>query len=255
MKILALDTSTKFLSLGISDGKKIYECSLEVGVKLSSLLMPMIKRALESARMSLGDIDYFACGLGPGSFTGIRVGMSAVKALAWSLEKPVVGIPTLDSLARGMRPIEQGIAGAADVCYGRRQEDIVIVPVIDAKRKMFYSSVYKFRGLELKRVSPYFLLSPQELSVKILSYCGGKKGKIGLFFAGDGVELYRQALTQGLGRAVVLDKDCWYPQPRHIIALAQEKISSGKEPNAYELKPLYLYPKECQIRETKDLKK
>ncbi|MFA5117540.1 MAG: tRNA (adenosine(37)-N6)-threonylcarbamoyltransferase complex dimerization subunit type 1 TsaB [Candidatus Omnitrophota bacterium] len=255
MKILALDTSTKFLSLGISDGKKIYECSLEVGVKLSSLLMPTIKRALESARMGLGDIDFFACGLGPGSFTGIRVGIAAVKALAWSLEKPLVGIPTLDSLARGIFLSEQGIAGAADVCHGLRQEDIVIVPVIDAKRKMFYSSVYKLRGRDLKRVSPYFLLSPQELSVKILSHCGGKKGKVTLFFAGDGVELYRQARAQGPGREVVLDKDCWYPRPRHMIALAQEKISSAKVSNAYELKPLYLYPKECQIREIKEFKK
>ncbi len=251
MKILALDTSTKVLSLGISDGKKIYECSLEVGVKLSSLLIPTIKRALASVRMKPADIDCFACGLGPGSFTGIRVGMSAVKGLAWPLEKPVVGIPTLDSLARGMYPVNKSILGSGDVCCGFKQEDIIIVPIIDAKRKMLYSSVYKLRRGELKRVSAYFLLSPQELFVKVQASCGGKKEKIALFLAGDGADLYRQALTQGLERAVVLDKDCWYPQPRHMIALAQEKISSGKKSSAYELKPLYLYPKECQIREIK----
>ncbi|MFA6216927.1 MAG: tRNA (adenosine(37)-N6)-threonylcarbamoyltransferase complex dimerization subunit type 1 TsaB [Candidatus Omnitrophota bacterium] len=251
MKILALDTSTKFLSLGITDGKKIYECCLETGVKLSSLLMPTIKRTLLSLRMRPGDIDYFACGLGPGSFTGIRVGMSAVKGLAWALKKPVVGIPTLDALARNMYPVKKSIFEPGDTCQGVRPQDVIIAPVIDAKRKLLYSSVYKMRGSKLTRVSAYFLVTPQELSGKIESFCGSKKENTTLLLAGDGADLYRQAIAHCRLRIVVLDKDRWYPQPRHMIALAQEKIASGKESTVYALKPLYLYPKECQIRCTK----
>src|SRR3990167_8720388 len=100
MKILGIDTSTKFLSLGISEDDKIYEYNLELGRQMSDLLSPTIKKVLDALGWRINDIDYFACGLGPGSFTGMRVGIATVKGLAFSLNKPVVGISTLDILAR-----------------------------------------------------------------------------------------------------------------------------------------------------------
>lgn len=102
MKILGIDTTTKFLSLGICDnanpvrntayvdkhnkisnGAKIYEYNLEVGRRLSSLLAPTLKRVLDTLGWRIDDIDYFACGLGPGSFTGVRVGLATIKGLLY----------------------------------------------------------------------------------------------------------------------------------------------------------------------------
>ncbi len=99
MKILSVDTSTKFLTLAVYNEGRVCEYNLETGNRLSVLLVPHIKIVLKAAGMSLRDIDYFACGLGPGSFTGLRIGVSAVKGFSFALNKPVIGIPTLDALA------------------------------------------------------------------------------------------------------------------------------------------------------------
>ncbi|MCX5706656.1 MAG: tRNA (adenosine(37)-N6)-threonylcarbamoyltransferase complex dimerization subunit type 1 TsaB, partial [Candidatus Omnitrophica bacterium] len=150
MKILAIDTTTKFLCLGIYDGAKTYEYNLEVGPKLSSLLAVTIKRALEALNFDVQAIDYFVCGLGPGSFTGMRVGLSTIKGLAWVTNKPVIGIPTLDILAKNV-----------DI------NDRLIIPVIDAKRSLIYCSVYKKQGAKLSRITPYLLITKNELFKKI----------------------------------------------------------------------------------------
>lgn len=225
MKILGIDTSTKFLSLGLYDNGKIYEYSLEAGIKLSSLLAPAIERAVQALNWDIREIDYFACGLGPGSFTGIRIGMSTIKGLAWPLQKAVAGIPTLDILAGNVS------AGAK-----------YIVPIVDAKRGLIYAAIYKTKGGVLKRVMPYKLFTPEELYAKI---------RPGSVVFGDAVGIYQEDILRNTKGATILDKDYWYPKPRNIIALALERIKNKQLNTAFNLKPIYLYPKECQIRTLK----
>lgn len=222
MKILSLDTATRFFCLGIADSDKAYECNLDLGTKHSSLIIPIIKRTLDALGWRLEDIDYFACGRGPGSFTGIRVGLAAIKGLSWALKKPVVGISTLDILARNALPCQAAV-----------------VPLIDAKRNLVYCSVYKPQGAKLKRIKPYMLLSMEEVFKKI-------KGKA--VFLGDAAVLYREKIMLNMPAADILDKDYRYPCARNIIALALEKIKEKKISDAFGIKPIYLYPKECQIR-------
>ena len=83
MKILGIDTTTKFLSLGFYADGKVYEYNLEAGSRLSGLLVPTIERALAALGWDIASIDYFACGIGPGSFTGVRVGLATVKGFAY----------------------------------------------------------------------------------------------------------------------------------------------------------------------------
>ena len=78
MKILGIDTTTGRLCLGLYVDGKFYEYSLEVGRKLSALLVPTIQRVIDAAGLKIADIDYFACGLGPGSFTGMRIGLATI---------------------------------------------------------------------------------------------------------------------------------------------------------------------------------
>jgi tRNA threonylcarbamoyl adenosine modification protein YeaZ len=222
VKILALDTSTKFLCLGLYDGSKIYEYNLELGRKNSSLLVVTIKRALEALGWHVRGIDYFACGLGPGSFTGIRVGLATIKGLSWSQNKPVIGISTLDILAKNAR-IDNGL----------------VVPIVDAKRNLIYCSNYKAKNGNIKRISPYMLLNENELLKKI------KKNAVIL---GDALNLYKENILKSGKGVTILDRDYWYPKAHNIIILALERIKHRDFDTPFDIEPIYLYPKECQIR-------
>lgn len=221
MKILGIDTTTKFLCLGVYDNGSIYEYNLELNKKHSTFLMITVKRVLEALNWNIGDIDYFACGLGPGSFTGVRIGVAAIKGFAFSLRKPVLGVSTLDILAKNVN------------------EGTFVVPAIDAKRGLIYCSIYRNKLGSLKRVAPYMLLSQEEFFKKI---------KPNSIVFGDAVNLYKEGIIKNISGAAILDKDYWYPRGRNIIYSALEKLKNKNINNAFDLKPVYLYPKECQIK-------
>jgi tRNA threonylcarbamoyladenosine biosynthesis protein TsaB len=223
MQILAIDTSSKIFCLALLKEGRIYECNLEIGRKLSTLLSVIIKRSLDAAKIRLKDLDYLACGIGPGSFTGIRTGVAAVKGIGFALNKPIVGISSLDILAQNFD----------------RDEGIVF-PIIDARRGLVYCSAYEAKKGSLKRIMPYLLISRDELF---------KRAKAGSIFLGDAVALYKDEIMHRLKGAIVLDKDYWFPRGSHIITLALKKIGEKKITNAFDIQPLYLYPKECQIKE------
>lgn len=227
MKILGIDTATRFLCVAVHDGAKTASLTLDAGKRHSAILIPTIQRVLDAAGLKPGDIDYFAGGTGPGSFTGIRVGMSAAKGFAWSLRKPVVGISTLDTIAHN-----------ALLSLRSLQQKATIVAALDAKRGHIYCSAYRFKGGTLKRVSPYRLLSLEDFLKKIPAKS---------IILGDAAALYKEAILRSGKNATVLDKDFWYPKAHTLIRLAQEKIASKKISSSFDIKPLYLYPKECQI--------
>lgn len=222
MRILAIDTATKFLSLGIYDKGKVYEYNLELGPKLSSFICVTIKRVLDVLGLKTNDLDYFACGLGPGSFTGMRVGLSTMKGLSWASGKPLIGISTLDTLAMNIN-----------------EESRIIIPVIDAKRGLIYSSFYKNSNSGAKKISPYMLVSKEELFKKIKSPA---------IIFGDALNLYRDDILKKFPDAKLLDKDAWYPKAHNMIKLALVRIKEKKTGEAAKINPIYLYPKECQIK-------
>ena len=223
MKLLAIDTSTRYLSLGIYNEGALYEYNLEVGPKLSSLLAVTVKRVLSASGLDINDLDYFACGLGPGSFTGLRVGLSTIKGLSWALRKPLIGIPTLDILAMNA------------LACGHK----IIIPVIDAKRSLVYACSYKFTNGSLKKTSPYMLLSKEELLKKI---------KQPAVVFGDALNLYREDILKSAPQSVLLDKDEWFPKAHNIIKLAVLRIKNKKFDDLLKINPIYVYPKECQIK-------
>jgi tRNA threonylcarbamoyl adenosine modification protein YeaZ len=222
MKILGIDTTTGRLCLGLYVDGKFYEYSLEVGRKLSALLVPTIQRVIDAAGLKIADIDYFACGLGPGSFTGMRIGLATIKGLSVVRNKPVIGIPTLDILAKNA-PIK----------------DRLIVTALDARRALIYCSAYKYVQGNLKRKSQYLLFSLEELIKKFPN-----KSVI----LGDAVALYGDALLARIKNVTLLDKDYWMPQAHSLMELALTKIKAKQFSSALTAKPIYLYPKECQIK-------
>mgnify|MGYP003394139336 FL=1 len=222
MKLLGIDTTTKFLCLGLYVDGKSYEYNLETGRNLSALLAPSIQRVLAAAGLKIADIGYFACGLGPGSFTEMRVGLATIKGLSIVRDKPVIGISTLDIRAKNVL-----------------LKDSLIVPALDARRGLIYCSSYNFERGVLRRKSEYALLSLDEFIKKF-----GKNPVI----LGDAVSLYGDKMLSRIKGARVLDKDHWFPRPHNLIALALARIKAKKFSSALTVKPIYLYPKECQIR-------
>ena len=137
MLILAIDTSTDCLSLALlRDDKIIGRFHRRSHMRHSTLLVPMIDKLVKKARLKIRDIDCFAISVGPGSFTGLRIGVTTVKGLAYSLNKPIVAVPTLDVIARNVKNFKG-----------------VICPVLDARKNKVYSCFYRSDGKTIKKIS------------------------------------------------------------------------------------------------------
>jgi len=227
MNILAVDTSTARLCLGIINHKhKIIEYNLDSGKRHTELLLPTIKKALMRLMITLDKIDCFAVGLGPGSFTGLRIGLATIKGFAQAKGIPIIGLSSLDILANNALPTEGKI----------------ISPLIDAKRNLVYTAYYEVgNNHKLKRSSPYLLINIEELLSRLRSY---KR----VIFLGDGLRLYGKKLQEEKKESIFLNQHTWYPEARNLIKLALDLAKRRRFQDAQKIKPIYLYPKECQIK-------
>jgi len=223
MKILGIDTTTKFLSIGIFDDGRVFEYNLELFRMQSSFLLPTIKRILSALKWDAQDLDYLACGLGPGSFTGIRLGLSTVKGLAFGLNKPVIGVSSLDIIALNAQ--------------GQRFNSVY--PVLDAKRGLIFCSAYKIKAGNLSREMPYMLLKPGDFIKKINPDSA---------VLGDALDIHKTEFVDCSRHPFIMHKDYWYPAGRNIIKLALEKLKRKEQSNCFDIEPVYLYPDDCQVK-------
>ena len=185
-------------------------------------IMPGIKKILDDAGMPMKRLDGFAVGLGPGSFTGLRVGLSTVKGMAFAARKPVVGVSSLDVLA-------MNVSGDAQVCT-----------LCDARRNLVYACLYEKKGSILKRKSDYLLTGIHDVLKQV-------KGEV--TFIGDGLELYKNDIKNA--KEIVpefADAKHSFPQARCLAPLALGRFVKKRWDNIDKLIPLYLYPDHCQIR-------
>lgn len=228
MNILGIDTSSKRLCLGIMNHNgKIIEYNVNSGTRCTDLLLPTIKKALRQIKLSLNEVDYFAVGLGPGSFTGLRIGLATIKGFAQALGRPIIGLPTLDILARN------GLSGSRGI----------ICPLVDAKRNLLFTALYEVSlNNKLKRKSPYLLINIEELLKRL------KEPHKLVTFLGDGLSLNQHRLSQKFKNSIFLNEYSWYPKGGNLIKLTLDLISKRRFSDAKRIKPIYLYPKECQIR-------
>ncbi len=175
MNILAVDTSALTATVAIfKNGVSVFENNITNALTHSETLMPMIDYALKSVSLSPSDIDLFAVSNGPGSFTGIRIGVSAIKALAYAVDKPVIGISTLHALATNLACIE----------------NIPVCPIMDARRNQVYNALFSFEGGKAKVLVPPRALSIDELCASLSSP---------VIFVGDGVDAYKNRIVELCG--------------------------------------------------------
>jgi len=174
MKILAVDTAVKSCSVAIVDKESVLaELTLGIEQTHSKHLMEMINAAIKLSGIIVSELNGFAVTRGPGSFTGLRIGISSIKGLAAATRKPLVGVSSLDALAMQ--------------CFFSQY---LICPLLDARRGEVYFSRYRFNGNILKKEIDEQVLPPYEAVCDINEAC---------IFVGDGASVYQKLIRDKLG--------------------------------------------------------
>ncbi|NQU95994.1 MAG: tRNA (adenosine(37)-N6)-threonylcarbamoyltransferase complex dimerization subunit type 1 TsaB [Candidatus Omnitrophica bacterium] len=221
MKILGIDTSTKFLGAAIIDERGVLAGYQDEGdLKHYATLVPTIDRLLKKCHLKLKNIDAIALSIGPGSFTGLRIGVATCKGINMALGIPIVAIPTLDVIAENFSD----------------EKNYMLCPLLDAKKKKVYACLFDGkRGL--KRLTDYMLLDVASLLKKI---------KNPTLIFGDAVGLYKDSLEKN--SYVNVSTKSWYPRAEIVARLGLAKARKRKFTNPDRLAPMYLHSKYCQVK-------
>jgi tRNA threonylcarbamoyladenosine biosynthesis protein TsaB len=216
MKVLGIDTSTSCGSIGlIDDGEVISDYLLNISVTHSERLLGAIEFVLREARCPIGEIDGWAVSLGPGSFTGLRIGVSTVKGLAFATGKPVAGVSTLDVLASQIAPTSY-----------------LICPILDARKQEVYTAFYRYGdGSSLMRQSGYQAIRPENLVKKIKEHT---------IFPGDGVKTYKEFLIPPTPLGV--------SHGSMVAKLGFELLQKGERLDLSTFVPIYVRPSEAEMK-------
>jgi tRNA threonylcarbamoyl adenosine modification protein YeaZ len=230
MLILAVETSTFTGSVALVEaslpegaGRIVGETTLNLSETHSSRLMPTIDRLLRETSRSIQAVQGIAVGLGPGSFTGLRIAVSTVKGLAFSLRVPVVGVPTLDALAHNF-PYASPL-----VC-----------PVLDARKKEVYATLFRGNGEgQLRRIGEYWVLSPEELCSRISERT---------ILVGSGAEVYGETFREKLGsRALFAPPEFSFPRASTVARLSLPSFQDGQTLDLMTFSPIYVRRSEAEI--------
>lgn len=219
MKILAIDSSANVASVALTDNDKLAgEYSINHKKTHSQKLMPMLKQLLSDCETSLSQIDLFAVAAGPGSFTGLRIGVATAKALAHAMDKPVAGVSTLEAMA-----------------YHLPYYPKLIAPIMDARRDQVYTGVYQWTGERLATILEPVAIAVQQLCDFIaLRECD-------TVFLGDGVPVHWELIGDRLGvRALFAPVNANMQKASCIAAVARRMAQDGKVCSYDQLLPIYL---------------
>ncbi len=231
MIVLGLESSAKAASAALcSDGALIAQSLQISALTHSKTLLPMAEDLLKNCGMTLADVDALAVAHGPGSFTGIRIGVSAVKGLCWGAEKPAIGVSTLEAMAWNGECAPEGS---------------VICCAMDARRAQVYNALFEFDGGAPKRLTKDRAIGLDELSDEL------KMLKRPIFVLGDGAELcYNHLVKQNLSAVLA-------PQSvRMQSAWGVCRAAAGKTPApAGELLPVYLRLSQAERERQERMKK
>ena len=217
MKILALDCSAGPASAAvIEEGKIIASSYANVKLTHSQTLLPMVESTLRSVMLGVSDIDAFAVNYGPGSFTGIRIGISAVKGLAAPEYKPCIEVSTLMSIACGLR-----------------NTDCTVCAVMDARCNQVYNALFSIENGAVTRLCDDRAVMIDEVT-KELANIGGK-----IIVAGDGAGLFKEYVKNNPD-AFIAAEPLRYQNACGVAVAAEEKLKKGETVSADRLRPFYL---------------
>ena len=219
MITLAFDSTAKVASVAVTDGERLLaQYNIDNGLTQSELLLPMAEDMLKSLKMTFLDIELLACAVGPGSFTGVRIGAALVKGIAFGRNIPCVSVSTLEELAENLAPL-RGVIG----------------PVMDARRSQVYTALFASDGHKAERISEDEAISLSALAEKLRRYEGQR-----IYLSGDGYAVAKSAL---LKEGVVTEETppLLISENAYSVArVAQRKYEAGLYTTDRELNPTYL---------------
>ena len=221
MKILGIDTSTPIGSVALIDDENIVaEHTLNIVQAHSSRLMPAIDAVLKWGEITPHDLDGCVVGIGPGSFTGIRIGVATAKSLCYAVDKPIIGVSTLEAIA-----------------YNLRWTDGVICPILDARRSEIYGTIFE-GGTHWKRHTEDLCLSIDAFLDELDSRISSVDTSV---FVGDGLATYGDVIQERLGEKVnFADAIFNVPRGATIARLGAQRLIQGDTDSYWTLVPNYV---------------
>ena len=217
LKILAVDTSAKAASTAIvENGRIIAESFINTQLTHSQTMLPMIKNMLEACNVSLDEIDGYAVSVGPGSFTGLRIGISLVKGLAFSTQRRCTPVSTLEALCHNVS------------VKGR------ICAVMDARCSQVYTATFDFDGEKYTRITEDEAISIAQLEENV------KKCKNPVVFVGDGAEMCYNKLKDTCENILLAAENVRFQRASSVASVAEKMFADNNVLSAEELTPSYL---------------
>lgn len=227
VKLLALDTATRQATVAVYNETKISaELDQEVTTH-SEQLLTLIHQTLTAADLSVTDLDAIVCGRGPGSFTGLRIGLATAKGLCLAAQRPLICLSSLLPLAESVRE-----------ALGTSYDGRLIAALIDARRNELFCGLYRGGSL----IETEFLASPQALIENL------QQREEDILFAGDGALCYRDFLLSGLsGRGILAPDKCHVIKSRYLVLAARTRCAVGDFDDLATTVPLYIRPSDARL--------
>ena len=232
MKILGIDTSTPIGSVALIDGEfLVAEHTLNIVKAHSSRLMPAIDTVLKWGDITAEELDGCAVGIGPGSFTGIRIGIATIKSLCYALDKPIIGVSTLEAIA-----------------YNLRWTEGLICPILDARRNESYGAIFR-GGDEWQRLTDDWCLPIEAVLAEIETRRSRlpetseneRARLLQCTFVGDGLGTYADSVQAAFGEEIRF-ADAIFNAPRGatVAHLGAQRLKNGDSDNYWTLVPNYV---------------
>ena len=219
MKILAFDGTAKAATVAVSEDEKILGLyTVDNGLTQSELLLPMAENLLKSLKLSFNDIDLLATSVGPGSFTGVRIGVSLVKGLAFGRNIPCIGVSTIEALAENLA----GLNG-------------ILVPCMDARRGQVYSATFRYDGEKLVRLTEDRAIALSALAEELKSFESEN-----IYLSGDGYSVAKKALTEAGITLSETPELLILENGASVAKVAKRKYDRGEIQSDVEISPVYL---------------
>lgn len=223
MRVLSFDTSSPACTVAVVDATSdaadlMAEINAWTPRGHMARLLPQIDTTLRETGIAKEELEAVVVGLGPGSFTGLRIGVTIARTLAQLLDIPIVGVPSLDAIARRVGAFEGAIC-----------------TIIDAKREEVYAAVYESSGGSIKRLTDFKPLSPESLVYEL-----AEENIPRVLLVGDGISAHRKVFEGHLGgRAVFSPRDFWWPRAADLAAIAAPRLVEGAVDDLFSLVPIY----------------
>ena len=220
MLTLALDTATRVCTVGlVQDGHVLAEYDISVGLTHSEGLMPQLDQMFARTGIKKEDIDRIAVSIGPGSFTGLRIGLAAAEAMAYAWQCGICGVNTLEAMA-----------------YNIPVEGVVLVPVLDAQKGNFYAAFYEWTDGELRKVRPVEM-ADRETLLQQLQACGKP-----VLLMGECEKLMKKELPDGIS---VAPEQVRLPKASSVALAAEDtELLTGED--VFTLRPYYIRKSEAE---------